>query len=247
MPSFFVHTAALEFQAALQLLLERARFLTGASGAAVALKEGERFVYSAAAGDFSSEAGEPIRDKKYLHECIRLGSAVRTRSEAMFALAAPILRNKEVEGIFELLGSTPFEDHDAASGIRLAEMVSIAMDHRNATAQAEKLAFEEILDVPLAPAPPRWHARESGGTGAASEALAAALIEVQKCAICRFPVSNGRKLCVDCDKNSDPAHEPATLFSTPTEESWLNAHGYTIASVLVSAIAIAIIVWLRAR
>ena len=246
--SFFVHTAALEFQAALQLLLERARFLTGANGAAVALKEQARFIYSAATGDFAAEAGDLVGDKKYVSECIRLGKAVRTPTGSMFALAVPILRGAEVTGILELLGDSAFEDRDAESVARLAEMAATAMDHKNAAAQAETLAFDEILDVPTAPTPSRWHAPEPKEPGPQSDLPSAVVpIEVQKCASCGFPVSNGRKLCVDCDKNSDPAHEPAALFTTPTEESWLSAHGYTIASVLVSAIAIAFILWLRSR
>jgi hypothetical protein len=35
------------------------------------------------------------------------------------------------------------------------------------------------------------------------------------------------------------------LFAKQKEESWISAHGYTIASVLVSALAVAIIYWLR--
>lgn len=246
--SFFVHTAALEFQAALQLLLERARFLTGANGAAIALKEKGRFTYSAATGDFAAETGDPVGEKKYLSECARLGKAVRTRSDSMFALAVPILRGAEVVGIFELLGNSAFVDRDGESVSRLAEMAATAMDHKNAAALVETLAFDEILDVPTAPAQSRWHAPEAGASTTDSrQSDPPAVIEVQKCASCGFPVSNGRKLCVDCDKNSDTAHEPAALFSVPAEESWLSAHGYTIASVLVSAIAIAFILWLRSR
>jgi hypothetical protein len=246
--SFFVHTAALEFQAALQLLLERARFLTGANAAGVALKEQGRFIYSAATGDLAAETGDPVGEKKYLSECMRLGKVVRTRTDSIFALAVPILRGAEVAGVFELLGDSAFEDRDAASVARLAEMAGTAMDHKNAAALAETLAFDEILDVPTAPATSCWHAPDLKEPGAQSNLPSGALpIEVHKCASCGFPVSNGRKLCVDCDKNSDLAQEPAALFTTPAEENWLSAHGYTIASVLVSIITIAFILWLRAR
>ena len=118
--SFFVHTAVLEFQAALQLLVERARFLTAANGAAVALKEPGQFIYSAAAGEFAAETGTPVNlNKKYLGECVRLGQTVRTRTDSLFALAVPVMRGADVVGIFELLGKSAFEDCDAISAARL--------------------------------------------------------------------------------------------------------------------------------
>jgi hypothetical protein len=240
----------LEFQAALQLLVERARFLTGASGVAVALKEERQFIYSAAAGKFSAETGEAVDlSKKYLSECVRLGKGIRTRTDSWFALAVPIIRGVEVAGIFELLGSPAFEDRDAESIARLAEMISTAIEHRDAAAQAEKAGFEDVPEIPRRPMPSSWHAPEVKESPAKKEPAPAAFpaIEVQKCSSCGFPVSHGRKFCPDCEKNADDGHNPAELFSTPPEESWISAHGYTIASVLVSVIAVAIIVWLRAR
>jgi hypothetical protein len=54
------------------------------------------------------------------------------------------------------------------------------------------------------------------------------------------------------DRKNDPKNDPtlaprpaAALFATEAEESWISTHGYTIASVLVSALAVAIIYWLR--
>jgi len=247
--SFFVHTAVLEFQAALQLLVERACFLTAANGAAVALKEQGQFIYSAAAGEFAAETGTLVNlNKKYLGECVRLGQTVRTRTDSLFALAVPVMRGADVVGIFELLGKSAFEDCDAISAARLGEMIGTAIDHRDAAVRAEKVEFEEVVDAPSAPTPSRWHAPDIKEPKAEKESAAATSpIEVQKCSSCGFPVSNGRKFCPDCERNMDEAPDPAELFSMPPQESWLNTHGYTIASVLVSAIAIAIIVWLRTR
>src|SRR5260370_21559173 len=47
--------AALEFHASVQLLAERARFLTGATGVAIALDQDGPFFYCAAAGSIVSE------------------------------------------------------------------------------------------------------------------------------------------------------------------------------------------------
>ena len=48
--STLIERAELEFQATLRLLVERARFLTAASGAAIALEEQAKLVYCAVGG-----------------------------------------------------------------------------------------------------------------------------------------------------------------------------------------------------
>jgi len=50
-------------------------------------------------------------------------------------------------------------------------------------------------------------------------------------------------LCVECEQK--PGAAPAELFSDQKQESWLPEHGYTIASIIVSALAILVILWLR--
>lgn len=258
--SFFAHTATLECHAALQLLAERARFLTAATGVAIAIDEAGSFTYSAVIGDFAADAGSTVDlGRKYLSECVRLEKSIRIRSESSFALAVPIMRGVEVVGIFELLGSSAFEDRDVESITRLAGMVSTAWDHRDAAARAEKATFDEKAEKETTRAPSRRHAPEIdtsppiAAPGASpvedKPALASSPIAIQKCSSCGFPVSTGRKMCVDCDKNADGeiAPEPVELFTIPAEESWLSAHGYTIVSLLLSAITIAIVLWLRAR
>lgn len=261
--SFFAHTAALEFHAALHLLAERARFLTAASEAAIAVKREGMFTYAAVTGDSAAEAGTNVDlSKKYLSECVRLGKNFRTRTESSFTLAVPIMRGVEVVGIFELLGRSAFGDRDEEHMSRLAEMVSTALDHREAAERAEKVDFklgcEETSESSVAAAPSRWHAAEievlpgqdqpiENKTVEHKSVPIASAVAIQKCSSCGFPVSTGRKLCVDCDKITDIAPEPVELFSTPAEETWISAHGYTIASLLLSVAAVAFVVWLRAR
>src|SRR5258705_10728883 len=77
------HSAALEFHATLQLLAERARFLTGAAGVAVALDQAGQFVYSAATGSLVPEIGSTADVTKYpLRKCIKTGEPVRLPIEA---------------------------------------------------------------------------------------------------------------------------------------------------------------------
>jgi hypothetical protein len=135
-------------------------------------------------------------------------------------------------------------------------MVSTALDHLEAAEHSATLIRERKPEEPAAPAGPvLWHAPETAASESAPEKNPQPLApaDVRACTTCGFPVSGVRTLCVDCesrreDPRNDPQHDstpPAELFALGKEESWISAHGYTIASVLVSALAMAIIYWLR--
>lgn len=240
-----LRSAALEFQAVLQLLVERARFLTAAPSVAIALYEDEWLLYSAISGDSAPEAGKAVDiSKEPIHRCIEDRKPVQGSAAGSFSLAVPIIRDEKVIGLFELFGESEFEDRDIQLVTRLTEMVDTAIDHRNAAAQAERGAFEQTSE-PLS----LWHAPDPTEPQSFQEASTkeppSERIEVHKCASCAFPVSQGRKFCLDCEKNAEDLHPPAELFSTQEHESWLSAHEYTIASLLVTALALAIILWLR--
>jgi hypothetical protein len=156
-------------------------------------------------------------------------------------------------GFIELTGDREFSEETAQALSRIADLVAITLDHREAAERADKLEFtDERLDPPL---PELWHAPEIPAgpelakAGVASEkakaSAAARTLEIRTCAACGFPVSPGRALCVECEHNRESIHEPESLFTTEAEESWLSAHGYTIASLIVTAITAALIVWLR--
>jgi hypothetical protein len=243
----------LDFQATLQLLVKRACFLTAASSVAIALDEDGELVYCAGSGDSAPETSAPVDvSKEPIQQCLEQRKAARARATAadvLFTLVVPVTRDEKVVGFFELRGQCEFEDRDLQVVARLAEMVSTAIDHRNAATQAENRMFEQLSTI-CPPAPSLWHApdsasQEPSGQKASPAASIPPAAEVHNCASCGFPVSHGRKLCVDCEQKTDVAHPPAEIFSTPAHESWVSAHGYTIASLLVTALAVAIIYWLR--
>lgn len=245
--------AALEFQAALQLLVERTRFLTAASSVAIAMQEDEEYVYGAASGDCAPEAGAEVDvSKEPVHQCLEQRKPARTQAGAtkvLFTLAVPVIREEKVAGFFELRGHCEFEECDIQAVSRLSEMVSTAIDHRNAATQAESRIFEQLSAV-SPPVHSLWHApalssQEPSQQKTSPAASSPETTEVQKCGLCGFPVSHGRKLCVDCEQKTDVVHPPAEVLSTPAHESWISAHGYTIASLLVTALTVAIIYWLR--
>lgn len=273
-PSFasLQQSATLEFHATLQLLAERARFLTGAAGVAIALEQEGQFVYIAATGSMVPEIGATADITKYpLRKCIKTGEPVRLPLESSGqgshpALAVAVLRNdvlrkEKIAGFFELTPDTSaFEDSDVEAVSRLGAMVATALDHLDAAEETARLIRSAQPEAPKAPATPLlWHAPEMAASGSAAPQGSPAdfTADIHACTACGFPVSGVRTLCVECESHSgDPSFDPksalqshqrpgAELFATAKEETWISTHGYTIASLLVSALAIAIVYWLR--
>src|SRR6202023_904406 len=145
-------------EAALQLLAERAQYITGASGAAIALIEDSEMICRASAGPSAPEVGAEVQVKSSL-----TGESVRTRQvlrcddaetdprvnrESCRALGiksvmvVPLIREQEVIGVFELLAdrANAFEERDITALQRLAEMVQTGLEH----ADAAKRALQEI-------------------------------------------------------------------------------------------------------
>ena len=154
-----------DLEAALQLLAERARYITGASGAAIALFEKDEMICRASAGRSAPELGAEIQVKTGL-----TGESVRTRQvlrcddaetdarvnrESCRALGiksvmvVPLIRDQAVIGVFELLAdrAQAFEERDVTALERLAEMVQIGIEH----AEAAKRPLPEISSASAAP------------------------------------------------------------------------------------------------
>ena len=253
-----IQTATRELHASLQLLAVRARFVTGASGVAIALQENGQFVYCASTGTSVPEAGtQADTDKETLRQSIQETRATRSSSgdglkDPIFALAVPIIRKRKVSGFFELATShAAFKDDDIQVVSRLTEMASIALDHM----EAARCSENRILEADLAAAAPEpivstlWHAPDRVLAVASLPPNSPALpapIKIHVCNSCGFPISLGRTLCLDCEEHPPSAVPTETaLFTIEKQESWISAHGYTIASLLVTGLAAAIILWLR--
>lgn len=153
---------------ALQLLAERAQYITGASGAAVALKEKDQMICRASAGSAAPELGahlqvnsglsaESVRSRKTLR-CDNADSDPRVNRESCRTLGIasvvvmPLLKDDEVNGVFELLSERPyaFEERDINALERLGEMIQTAIEHADA-AQRVDAGFVE----PAAPEAPK--------------------------------------------------------------------------------------------
>jgi putative methionine-R-sulfoxide reductase with GAF domain len=145
-----------DLEAALQLLAERAQYITGASGAAIALLEDSEMICRASAGPSAPELGAEVQIKSGL-----TGESVRTRQvlrcddaetdsrvnrESCRALGiksvmvVPLVREQEVIGVFELLAdrANAFEERDVTALERLAEMVQTGLEHADAAKRAQQ-------------------------------------------------------------------------------------------------------------
>jgi hypothetical protein len=239
-------SAQVEFHASLQLLAERASFLTAASGVAIALPEGSSLTYCAAVGSSVSQPGHVVeKDRPDITACMQDRRAVREHTNGDFKLLAPILAEDKAVGFFELASKREWMDQDVDAVTRLADLAAVALEHRVAAAKAEAETWHGLHEqlTPVA-----WHAPAKSDIAPAAKPKTESvqITAVNTCTACGFPVSPGRTLCVECEQKSDaPVPKPSELFSTQNQESWISEHGYTVASLIVSALAAALILWLR--
>jgi hypothetical protein len=249
--SALVQTATLEFISSMQLLAERARFLSGADGVSVALKQDGGLVYCVSAGN-AAEAISADVHKAPIANCLASAKpsvvAANTSRGQLVRAAVPVMRQGEVAGFFELSAArSSFSNEDLLAVSGLAEMVNTALDHKQAAEHARKQMLDFATPAKSASVTPiAWHAAPQPEAQPDSPASMPEPLNVQSCQSCGFPVSEGRRLCVDCERNPNTAPaQVLPLLETEKDASWISTHGYTIASVLVTALVAAIIFWLR--
>jgi putative methionine-R-sulfoxide reductase with GAF domain len=168
-----------DLDATLQLLAERAQYITGASGSAIALRQGETMVCCASSGASAPElgahlqidsglSGESVRTRQIL-QCDDAENDPRVNRDSCraFGIASvvvmPLIRGDEVYGVFELLSSRPraFEERDFIALNRLAEMIQTAVEHSDAAHRAENelsqpaVAGTSAVSVPAEPGLPK--------------------------------------------------------------------------------------------
>ena len=184
-----------ELDSALQLLVERAQYITGATGTALALAQGEEMVCRASAGSSAPPVGARLQvrtgltgesvSRRQLLRCDNAETDPRVNLEACRALGIasivvlPLLRsNGEVCGLFELFSDHPFafEERDLVALERIAGLTLTALD----------LSEQRQASVSQ-PAP---------------TAVPEAMLRVPRCVSCGFPVPEGRTVCLDCESKN---------------------------------------------
>jgi putative methionine-R-sulfoxide reductase with GAF domain len=306
-----------ELDSALQLLVERAQYITGATGTALALPEGEEMVCRASAGASAPAVGARLQvrsgltgesiARRQLLRCDNAETDPRVNLEACRALGIasivvlPLLRrNGEIRGLFELFSDHPyaFEERDLIALERMADLTLTALDlaerpgspsslaprgepekpAASPSAEGPKQAAvisaqpEKMDSAVLPPKPVRMSTPALPAVAAEQPAVVAsvpeAMLRVQKCSSCGFPVSEGRTLCLDCEKKeieqkqhakeqgvlpgpaldstADAPEElpPFLANAVPVKESWLANHVNLLAIVvLILAVLVAVVVF----
>jgi putative methionine-R-sulfoxide reductase with GAF domain len=279
--SSLTEMAQRDLKATLQLLAERAQYITGASGAAIALREGEKMVCRASAGPSAPElgtrlqtdsglSGESVRTRQILR-CDDAEHDGRVNQESCRALGIasvmvmPLIQEQEVNGVFELFSGRPhaFEERDVTALQRMAGLIQTAIEHAEAAKRAEKeIAGEPIEETKPVDASPTVETSELAPKPEVRESMVAeppvvvdvipTLPNVAKCEACGFPISEGRGLCVACEaaqfeQGKVSSSLGATFLSQygDVKEGWWKSHQYLIGMVLVTAITLAVLAWLR--
>jgi len=144
----------LQLEPAIGVITERAQVLTGASGAAIALRRGEEVICRARAGRTAPDLGVRLQtDSGISAECLRSGEVVlcndshtspradRATCERLGVrsiLAAPLRQLHRTLGIFEVLSPTPnaFDTQDVATLQLLSSMMVTAITRLSRTSAA---------------------------------------------------------------------------------------------------------------
>jgi hypothetical protein len=150
---FEIHPAELDLEPAISAITERAQHLTGATGAAIALRTGDEIVCRARAGRTAPDLGMRLQtDAGISAEAVRSGEimlchdaernprvdlASCRRLGVRSILVSPLRHYRRTLGVFEVLSSAPgaFDENDVAtmqllSGMMVAAISRISSLHR---------------------------------------------------------------------------------------------------------------------
>src|SRR5208282_4067494 len=170
--------AETELDSALQLLVERAQYITGATGTALALPQGEEMVCRASAGSSAPAVGARLQvrsgltgesiARRQLLRCDNAETDPRVNLETCRALGIasivvlPLLRpSGEVRGLFELFSDHPyaFEERDLIALERMADLTLTALDmaeqrRNSAPVPTPRLEPDKAVESPVASGSP---------------------------------------------------------------------------------------------
>ena len=302
-----------DLEATLQLLADRAQYITGGSGAAIALRDGDFIMCRASSGPSAPQigsyfevssglSGESVRTRKTLR-CDDASSDPRVNFDSCKALGIasfavmPIIRHNEVIGIFEIFSNQPraFQERDLLALERMGEMVNTALDQvKNPRTRPELPGLEikplpardtvpvsdsdisyaqglfatersmaadpvklegPILTEPLKSESEPPHVLEVNTHLAPPVSAPSATSGVGTCADCGFPVSGGRKLCLDCEaalEKHQPAvtsssQAPAFLAGLEAEKTglkhWIVSHRYLLGTIAMAAATVLVLLF----
>jgi putative methionine-R-sulfoxide reductase with GAF domain len=152
-----IHPAELDLEPAISAITERAQHLTGATGAAIALRAGDEIVCRARAGRTAPDLGVRLQtDAGISAEAVRSGEimlchdaernprvdlASCRRLGVRSILVSPLRHYRRTLGVFEVLSSSPgaFDQNDVATMQLLSSMMVAAISRISSLHQAQIL------------------------------------------------------------------------------------------------------------
>ncbi len=152
-----IHPAELDLEPAISAITERAQHLTGATGAAIALRTGEEIICRARAGRTAPDLGVRLQtDTGISAEAVRSGEimlchdaernprvdlASCRRLGVRSILVSPLRHYRRTLGVFEVLSTSPgaFDESDVATMQMLSGMMVAAISRISSLHQAETL------------------------------------------------------------------------------------------------------------
>jgi GAF domain-containing protein len=140
-----IRPGEIDLEPAISVIAERAQALTGATGAAIALRHGDEIICRARTGRTAPDLGVRLQtDSGISADCVRTGEVVLChdaernpfvdlascrRLGARSILAAPLRHFRKTLGVFEVLSRTPhaFDDRDVATMQLLSSLMVAAI------------------------------------------------------------------------------------------------------------------------
>jgi len=154
-PHPLINAGEMDLEPGISIIAEKAQVLTGATGAAIALRRGNEIICRARTGRTAPDVGVRLQtDSGLSAECVRSGEvmlcndaesnprvdwATCRRMGVRSILAAPLRHFQRTLGVFEVLSSTPhaFDNNDVATMQFLSGMM-VATISRLSSLQPEK-------------------------------------------------------------------------------------------------------------
>jgi GAF domain-containing protein len=140
-----IHPGDIDLEPAISVIAERAQALTGATGAAIALRHGDEIICRARTGRTAPDLGVRLQtDSGISADCVRTGEVVLChdaernprvdlascrRLGARSILAAPLRYFRRTLGVFEVLSGSPhaFDNRDVATMQLLSSLMVAAI------------------------------------------------------------------------------------------------------------------------
>jgi putative methionine-R-sulfoxide reductase with GAF domain len=160
-PRALINAGELDLEPGISIIAEKAQTLTGATGAAIALRQGNEIICRARTGRTAPDVGVRLQsDRGISAECVRSGEVLlcndsesNPRVDAASArrlgvrsiLVAPLRHFRRTLGVFEVLSSTPyaFDNNDVATMQFLAGMMVAAISRLASLRPARRVASGE--------------------------------------------------------------------------------------------------------